>query len=84
MYETRLKFLENGEKEGKGAPMSCAMVYWGKSYERFFNIFLQFGAIVDLRKLAGKKIGSQINIKKKQVDDNSTDQFNYPSQLDLL
>ena len=85
LYETRLKFLENGEKEGKGAPMSCAMVYWGKSYERFFNIFLQFGAIVDLRVLVGKQIGSQINIKKKQVvEDDSTDQFSYPSQLDLL
>ena len=29
LYDTRLKFLVNGEDGGKGAPMSCAMIYWG-------------------------------------------------------
>ena len=29
LYDTRLRFLENGRDVGKGAPMSCAMVYWG-------------------------------------------------------
>ena len=29
LYDTRLKFLVNGREGGKGAPMSCAMVYWG-------------------------------------------------------
>ena len=29
LYDTRLKFLENGKDIGKGAPMACAMIYWG-------------------------------------------------------
>jgi hypothetical protein len=29
LYDTRLKFLVDGRNGGKGAPMSCAMVYWG-------------------------------------------------------
>lgn len=49
LYDTRLKFLVNGKDEGKGAPMSCAMVYWGSRYERFAQIFTPHGAVVDLR-----------------------------------
>ena len=37
LYDTRLKFLVNGENGGKGAPMSCAMVYWGDDYEHFLS-----------------------------------------------
>lgn len=48
LYDTRLKFLVNGKGGGKGAPMSCAMVYWGKYYQRFFTIFVKFGAVVHL------------------------------------
>lgn len=59
LYDTRLKFLENGEDTGKGAPMSCAMVYWGNNYERFFEIFMNFGAVVDLTNLQGEKIGKR-------------------------
>ena len=29
LRDTRLKFLENGEYSKKGAPMACALVYWG-------------------------------------------------------
>ncbi len=57
LYDTRLRFLVNGKDEGKGAPMSCAMVYWGNSYQRFFDVFIDFGAVVDLRALVGKKPG---------------------------
>jgi len=57
LYDTRLRFLVMGKDRGKGAPMSCAMVYWGKNYDRFLNVFLEFGAVVDLRPLQGKKIG---------------------------
>ena len=32
LYDTRLRFLVDGKDEGKGAPMSCSMVYWGKSF----------------------------------------------------
>ncbi len=57
LYDTRLKFLVNGQNEGKGAPMSCAMIYWGVAFERFFCVFRKFGAVVDLRNLKGQKLG---------------------------
>ena len=57
LYDTRLKFLENGNSDGKGAPMACAMVYWGRKYETFFNVFIRFGAVVDLRNLQNEVIG---------------------------
>jgi len=57
LYDTRLKFLVNGQDGGKGAPMSCAMIYWGTEYDRFFELFCGFGAIVDLRPQHGKLFG---------------------------
>ena len=69
LYDTRLKFLENGSDKGKGAPMACAMVYWGGNYRRFFDVFLNFGAVVDLRQLLGKAIGRdrQYTLGKGQI-----------------
>jgi len=58
LYDTRLKFLVNGQNGGKGAPMSCAMIYWGKDFGRFESSFRKFGAVVDLRPLRGKRFGS--------------------------
>jgi hypothetical protein len=57
LYDTRLRFLIEGRDEGKGAPMSCAMVYWGRDYEKFFEVFSHSGAVVDLRPLYGKPLG---------------------------
>jgi hypothetical protein len=57
LYDTRLKFLVNGKNGGKGAPMSCAMIYWGKDFDRFLSVFSKFGAVIDLRSLKGKKFG---------------------------
>jgi len=57
LYDTRLKFLENGNAGGKGAPMACAMIYWGRNYDRFHNIFIEHGAVVDLSNLIGVEIG---------------------------
>ncbi len=57
LYDTRLKFLVDGRDGGKGAPMSCAMVYWGRSYERFEDEFIGYGAVVDVRHLREKDIG---------------------------
>lgn len=57
LYDTRLKFLINGENGGKGAPMSCAMVYWGRHFDKFLSVFAKFGAVVDLRPLAGRRFG---------------------------
>jgi hypothetical protein len=52
LYDTRLKFLVNGENGGKGAPMSCAMVYWGTDHARFASIFAKFGAVLSLKEVA--------------------------------
>ena len=57
LYDTRLRFLVNGRNAGKGAPMACAMVYWGNAFERFADVLSEFGAVVDLRPLVGKRIG---------------------------
>lgn len=57
LYDTRLKFLVNGENGGKGAPMSCAMIYWGGRVEDFGRVFTKHGAVLDLRPLRGIAIG---------------------------
>ncbi|MCX5674982.1 MAG: DNA N-6-adenine-methyltransferase [Planctomycetota bacterium] len=57
LYDTRLRFLVAGKDVGKGAPMSCAMVYWGENFEKFLEVFTEFGAVVDLGPLKGRKIG---------------------------
>jgi len=57
LYDTRLKFLVNGKDGGKGAPMSCAMIYWGKHFERFSRTFMRFGAVVNIENLKGVTIG---------------------------
>ena len=57
LSDTRLKFLVHGRNGGKGAPMACAMVYWGKDFNRFLTRFSPFGAVVDLRPLQGKPSG---------------------------
>lgn len=57
LYDTRLKFLVNGHDGGNGAPMSCAMIYWGRQFENFSSIFEKFGAVIDLQPLKDKKFG---------------------------
>jgi hypothetical protein len=58
LYDTRLRFLVDGKDEGKGAPMSCAMIYWGGRFDRFTDIFSDFGAVVDLAGLMGRRFGA--------------------------
>ena len=57
LYDTRLRFLERGQDVGKGAPMACCLVYWGAQTSRFFNHFIQYGAVVDLSNLIARSIG---------------------------
>jgi len=57
LYDTRLRFLVNGKDGGKGAPMACAMIYWGAHFDRFQDVFMQHGAVVDIHGLQGKAIG---------------------------
>lgn len=48
LYDTRLRFLINGVDGGKGAPMACAMVYYGKHHKKFHNVFSTYGAVVNI------------------------------------
>jgi hypothetical protein len=48
LYDTRLRFLENGRNSGKGAPMACCAVYWGKHPQRFADAFAEHGATLEL------------------------------------
>jgi hypothetical protein len=66
LYDTRLKFLVNGENGGKGAPMSCAMIYWGPNHERFVEVFKHFGAVLSLESLL--RNGSTHNTQDPQLE----------------
>ena len=57
LYDTRLKFLEDGQLSGKGAPMACSTIYWGDRYQDFFDVFISYGAVVDIRPLMNIAIG---------------------------
>lgn len=66
LYDTRLKFLENGKDVGKGAPMACAMIYWGTDFNQFYDIFIEFGAVIDISYLQGEQIGKERKVMKLQ------------------
>lgn len=59
LYDTRLRFLENGVDTGKGAPMACCLVYWGSDTARFFENFIEYGAVVDILNLKKEPIGME-------------------------
>lgn len=63
LYDTRLRFLEKGQDVGKGAPMACCLVYWGNNKKRFYDHFIQFGAVVDISNLIEKPIGEDYSYK---------------------
>ena len=67
LYDTRLKFLENGLDVGKGAPMSCSIIYWGNDYEKFYETFIEYGAVMDISNLQGEQIGAHRKILKLAV-----------------
>lgn len=55
LHDTRLKFLVNGDPNNKGAPMSCAMVYWGTKTDLFRQTFAKLGAVVDARSVTMRR-----------------------------
>lgn len=57
LYDTRLKFLVDGLDGGKGAPMACCLVYWGNQIDKFYDNFLEYGAVVNISDLKKRKIG---------------------------
>ncbi len=59
LYDTRLRFLENGKDSGKGAPMACCLVYWGNEKDRFMEHFMKYGASVDISGLQRCNIGME-------------------------
>ena len=67
LYDTRLRFLVDGKDAGKGAPMSCALIYWGNRFEQFFLAFTKFGAVVNIENLKGVAIGQGENDRKQMV-----------------
>ena len=69
LYDTRLRFLVEGKDEGKGAPMSCAMIYWNKNIDIFLDVFTEFGAVVDLRPMHGKVIGDKCKFPQMKFFD---------------
>ncbi|WP_228399632.1 phage N-6-adenine-methyltransferase [Chryseobacterium sp. VAUSW3] len=69
LYDTRLKFLEDGKDTGKGAPMSCCLIYWGERYDDFFNHFLKYGAVIDIRPLRDLPIGIDNNLTLQFTND---------------
>jgi len=56
LYDTRLRFLVKGIDIGKGAPMACAMIYWGDNFQQFYNVFIQYGAVIDISNLINESI----------------------------
>lgn len=70
LYDTRLRFWVAGKEQSKGAPMSCAMIYWGKSVKKFCSVFKDFGAVVDIRSLQNQATETQYDLlDKKSLDD---------------
>lgn len=67
LYDTRLRFLVEGKEEGKGAPMACAMAYWGVGYPSFYDVFMEYGAVVDIRPLLGKVIGGRKGLRQPRL-----------------
>ena len=69
LYDTRLRFLVDGKDEGKGAPMACAMIYWNKDMDAFCEVFIEYGAVVDLRPLQGKVVGARRRLHQPKLFD---------------
>jgi hypothetical protein len=48
LYQPRVRFYIRGAEDPKGAPMSCAVIYWGADVATFGQEFRQHGAVVPL------------------------------------
>jgi len=68
LYDTRLKFNINGKVDTKGAPMSCCLIYWGRNFLKFDNIFSSSGAVVDISNLKKKNIIGNYKKNNKNLE----------------
>ncbi len=48
LHDTCPKFLVNGREGGNGAPMACAMLYYGARHARSLEVFGEHGAVVNI------------------------------------
>ena len=48
LYDTRLKFIIDGNDDNKGAPMSCCAIYYGSDPSGFIDVFSEYGAVIPL------------------------------------
>lgn len=64
LADTRLKFIMNGSDLNKGAPMACAIVYWGKHGDKFYEVFSNFGAVINITTLIEKRWNSPNPIRE--------------------
>ena len=52
LYQPRVRFYINGIEDQKGAPMSCAVIYYGPNATAFAQEFRMHGAVVPLAQVA--------------------------------
>jgi hypothetical protein len=43
------------------------MIYWGNNYQNFYDVFINYGAVVDIRSLVGEKIGKERKNSQKFI-----------------
>jgi hypothetical protein len=48
LYQPRIRFYIKGREDPKGAPMSCAVIYYGFDFRRFAKEFSNHGAVMSL------------------------------------
>ena len=70
LYDTRLKFLENGKDTGKGSPIQNCIVYWGTQYaSKFKEVFNNHGAVIDISDLQGMEhIGGLKRLSMTEIE----------------
>lgn len=66
LADTRLKFI-NGAHD-KGAPMACAIIYWGNDSKKFYDHFSKYGAVININNLKEKNWVSPDLIQKELFD----------------
>jgi hypothetical protein len=52
LYQPRVRFYIDGTEDPKGAPMACAVIYYGQDAHRFAEEFRSHGAVVSLSGVA--------------------------------
>jgi len=64
LYEPRVRFYIEGREDIKGAPMSCAIIYYGKHFSRFADEFKLHGVVIPLKDAVLPQTADIVQIKK--------------------